>query len=71
MNFQIIFVISLGVIFPLPKTSSTVSVLPEKLIAYPPKGSFFPLDFDLGFAFLLIVPFFDFLFVAKFFYGQM
>jgi hypothetical protein len=25
----------------------------------------------LGFAFLLIVPFFDFLFVAKFFYGQM
>jgi hypothetical protein len=25
----------------------------------------------LGFAFLLIVPFFDFRFVAKFFYGQM
>ena len=81
---------------PLPKTSSTVSVLPEKLIAYPPKGFLFPLDFDfvldldfdldldldldfdfvldldLDFVELLFVDlFFDFLFAAKFFYGQM
>jgi len=49
INFQIFFVISLGVTFPFPKTSSTVSVLPEKLIAYPPNGFFFPFDFDLDF----------------------
>jgi hypothetical protein len=80
INFQIFFVISLGVTNPLPKTCSTVSVLPEKLIAYPPKGFFFPLDFDFDFFFdldldfvdlLLVVLFFDFLFAAKFFYGQM
>jgi len=80
INFQIFFVISLGVTKPLPKTSSTVSVLPEKLIAYPPKGFFFPLDFgfdffldlDLDFVDLLfVVLFFNFLFAAKFFYGQM
>jgi len=88
MNFQIFLVISLGVTLALPKTSSTVSVLPEKLIAYPPKGFLFPLDFDLDlrfdldfdlvfdldfdlvFDFLLVVLFFDFLFAAKFFYGQ-
>ena len=46
---------------PLPKTSSTVSVLPEKLIAYPPKGSFFALDFVFDFDFA-----FDFDFVFDF-----
>ena len=64
----------------LPKTSSTVSVLPEKLIAYPPKGFFFPLDCDFDFFLdrdldivdlLFVVLFLDFLFAAKFFYGQM
>ncbi|MDG7054706.1 MAG: hypothetical protein JRZ95_05330 [Nitrososphaerota archaeon] len=80
INFQIFFVISLGVTKLLPKTSSTVSVLPEKLIAYPPKGFFFPLDFDFDFFLdrdldivdlLFVVLFLDFLFAAKFFYGQM
>ncbi len=46
INFQIFFVISLGVTFPRPKTCSKVSVLPEKLIEYPPKGFFLDLDFD-------------------------
>jgi len=68
------------VISSLPKTCSTVSVLPEKLIAYPPKGLFFPLDLDFDFFLdpdldfvdlLFVVLFFDFLFAAKFFYGQM
>jgi len=71
INFQIFFVISLGVTKLLPKTSSTVSVLPEKLIAYPPKGFFFPLDFDFDFFLdrdldivdlLFVVLFLDFLF---------
>ena len=62
--------------FPLPNTCSTVSFLPEKLIEYPPNGFFFPVDFDLEpffdldlelEDFLLVVLFFDFLFVAKFF----
>ncbi len=70
INFQIFFVISLGVTFPRPKTCSKVSVLPEKLIEYPPKGFFLDLDFDLDldFVFLLDVDFlldFDFLLAAK------
>ena len=72
---------------PFPKTCSTVSVLPEKLIAYPPKAFFLPLDFDFDFDFffdldldlvvlrfvdfLLVVFLFVFLFAAKFVYGQM
>ena len=72
INFQIFFVISLGVTFPPPKTCSKVSVLPEKLIEYPPKGFFLDLDFDfdldLDFVFVLDVDFlldFDFLLAAK------
>ncbi len=72
INFQIFFVISLGVTFPRPKTCSKVSVLPEKLIEYPPNGFFLDLDFDfdldLDLVFLFDVGFlldFDFLLAAK------
>ncbi len=66
MKVQIFLVISLGAIGLLPKTCSTVSVRPAKLIAYPPKAFFdldLLLDFDLAFVFLAVD--FDFLFVAK------
>jgi len=66
MKVQIFLVISLGATGLLPKTCSTVSVRPAKLIAYPPKANFdldLLLDFDLAFVFLAVD--FDFLFVAK------
>jgi len=66
MKVQIFLVISLGAIGLPPKTCSTVSVHPAKLIAYPPKGFFdldLLLDFDLAFVFLAVD--FDFLFAAK------
>lgn len=56
MKFQSFFVIWLGATFALPKTCSTVSFLPAKLIAYPPNGLFFfellDLVRDLLFGFL-------------------
>jgi len=66
MKVQIFFVISLGATGLLPKTCSTVSVRPAKLIAYPPKATFdldFLLDFDLTFVFLAVD--FNFLFATK------
>ncbi len=67
MKVQIFLVISLGATGLFPKTCSTVSVRPAKLIAYPPKAFFFDLDllldFDLAFVFLAVD--FDFLFATK------
>ncbi len=66
MKVQIFLVISLGATGLLPKTCSTVSVRPAKLIAYPPKANFdldLLLDFDLAFVFLAVD--FDFLFATK------
>jgi len=66
MKIQIFLVISLGAIGLPPKTCSTVSVRPAKLIAYPPKAFLdldLLLDLDLDFVFLAVD--FDFLFAAK------
>ena len=68
MKVQIFLVISLGATGLLPKTCSTVSVRPAKLIAYPPKAFFdldLLLDFDLDLAFVFLAVDFDFLFAAK------
>ncbi len=66
MKIQIFLVISLGAIGLPPKTCSTVSVRPAKLIAYPPNG-FLDLDLllDLDLAFVFLAVDFDFLFAAK------
>ncbi len=66
MKVQIFLVISLGAIGLPPKTCSTVSVRPAKLIAYPPKA-FLDLDLllDLDLAFVFLAVDFDFLFAAK------
>jgi hypothetical protein len=75
MKAQIFLVISLGATGFDPKTCSTVSARPAKLIAYPPNATFFDLDlllgfdlafdFDFGLAFVFLAVDFDFLFAAK------
>ena len=49
INTQIFLVISLGAIGLLPKTCSTVSLRPAKLIAYPPNAGFLDLVVDFVF----------------------